>query len=113
VTPAGKDHRLGAVFEAIADPTRRELLRRLVDAEPQTPSDLAQGLPMTRQAVSKHLLALAEAGLIRAEEVGRERRYHLTPEPLGDAISSLIEMGATWDARLRTLRSRLRDERPS
>jgi DNA-binding transcriptional ArsR family regulator len=112
VTPGADDRRLGPVFEAIADPTRRELLRRLVDTDPQTPSDLAQGLPMTRQAVSKHLMALADAGLIRVEEVGRQRRYHLTPEPLGEAISSLIEMGASWDARLETLKVQLRGREP-
>ena len=67
---------------------------------------------MTRQAVSKHLIALAEAGLIRAEDVGRTRRYHLTPEPLGAAISSLIEMGAAWDARLARLEGRLRGKEP-
>jgi DNA-binding transcriptional ArsR family regulator len=103
----GRDDRAGAVFEALADPTRRELLRRLTDDGPTTPTALAADLPISRQAVSKHLSALSEAGLVRAEQQGRERRYRATVAPLSDAVAWIVDVGAAWDDRLSTLRTRL------
>ena len=58
---------------------------------------------MTRQAVAKQLAALAEAGLLRSTKVGRETRYELTPERLGDAAAWLVEVGSRWDERLAAL----------
>ena len=59
-----------------------------------TPTELAAELPVTRQAVTKHLAALAGAGLVEAHREGRETRYRPTPEPLGDAIAWMVDVGA-------------------
>jgi DNA-binding transcriptional ArsR family regulator len=75
-------------------------------------SELARRLPVTRQAVAKHLAALDEAGLISAEQEGRRRRYQLTPGPLADAMGWMAEVGAEWDARLDALHRHLRPESP-
>ena len=77
---------VGAVFAALADPTRREVVRSLAAQPGLTASSLAGELPMTRQAVAKHLNALSGAGLVQARREGRETRYTLTPAPLADAM---------------------------
>jgi DNA-binding transcriptional ArsR family regulator len=69
------------VFQAIADPTRRGLLKLLVDQE--MPVTVISGhFPMSRTAVSKHLRILADAGLVKERKVGRETRYRFNPDPL-------------------------------
>jgi DNA-binding transcriptional ArsR family regulator len=92
-----------AVFAALADPTRRGIYRALAVGDADTASDLARQLPISRQAVSKHLAALAEAGLVASERSGRETRYRPTPEPLQDVAAWMSEVGALWDARLGAL----------
>jgi DNA-binding transcriptional ArsR family regulator len=105
LAPGGDEH-VGAVFAALADPTRREVLRSL-SAEPGlTASHLAGELPITRQAVAKHLSALAGAGLVQARREGRETRYTLTPAPLAEAMEWMAEVGAQWDTRLARLARR-------
>jgi DNA-binding transcriptional ArsR family regulator len=97
------EDRTGAVFGALSDPTRRRLLSS-VAAHPQvTATELAAGLPISRQAVVKHLSALAEAGLLDRERSGREVHYRLTPAPLSDAVSWMAEVGGQWDGRLAAL----------
>jgi DNA-binding transcriptional ArsR family regulator len=96
------------VFEALSDPTRRAVVSRLAEG-PATPTNLAGGLPVSRQAVSKHLEVLREAGLVRSDREGRERRYTLTPEPLADAVSWITAVGGRWDERLDALRAQLAD----
>jgi len=91
---------LDALFDALADPTRRRLLRRLVEDGPDTASHLAADLPVTRQAVVKHLQGLVEAGLATPERRGREVRYRATPAPLAQAVGWLLAAGAQWDERL-------------
>jgi DNA-binding transcriptional ArsR family regulator len=93
-----------AVFAALADPTRRALLRSLSAREANTPTELAALLPVTRQAVSKHLALLEQANLVDAERSGREVRFQATPAPLGDAIAWMTAVGAQWDERLAALR---------
>ena len=78
----GLDDNIGAVFAALADPTRRQVVRSLSRQPDLTASRLAGELPMTRQAVTKHLAALDRAGLVCARREGRETRYTLTPAPL-------------------------------
>jgi len=95
-----------AVFGALADPTRRQLLSAIAE-EPATATELASELPISRQAVVKHLGALSEAGLLARERVGRDVRYHLTPAPLSDAVSWMAEVGGQWDERLAALARRL------
>jgi DNA-binding transcriptional ArsR family regulator len=102
----GLDENLGAVFAALADPTRREVVRSLAQRPGLTASHLAGELPMTRQAVAKHLSALSGAGLVRARREGRETRYTLTPAPLADAIEWMTDVGAQWDERLERLATR-------
>ncbi len=100
------DDRLGAVFAALSDPTRRRLLGRLADQPSATATELAASEPVTRQAVVKHLQSLGEAGLVTPSRAGREVRYALTPAPLEDAVGWMVTVGAQWDRRLDRLRGR-------
>lgn len=99
------------VFSALSDPTRREVIRRLSEEGPITLGELAAELPVTRQAVSKHLIVLEEAGLVEASGDGRRQRYRLTPRPLGDAMGWMIDVGAEWDERLGSLRRHVERDR--
>ena len=99
--------RAGAVFGALADPTRRQLLTALSDRPEATATELASELPISRQAVVKHLTALADAGLLDRERTGREVRYRVTPAPLSDAVSWMTEVGGQWDKRLASLHRQL------
>ena len=94
-----------AVFTALADPTRRAVIGRLAH-EPASASALAHELPVTRQAVAKHLAALDRAGLVAARREGRELRYALNPEPMGEAMAWMASVGAQWDERLTRLARR-------
>jgi DNA-binding transcriptional ArsR family regulator len=94
------------VFAALADPTRREVVRTLSRRPDLTASRLAGELPMTRQAVAKHLGALDRAGLVQARRQGRETRYSLTPAPLAEAMDWMAEVGERWDERLARLAER-------
>jgi DNA-binding transcriptional ArsR family regulator len=96
------------VFSALSDPSRRQLLEALAGREEASLSELAAELPVTRQAVSKHLAALGEAGLVSSSRAGRETRYRLTPGALADAVSWIESVGAKWDERLARLRDHLR-----
>jgi len=91
------------VFTALADPTRREVLRSLAQRPDLTASRLAGELPITRQAVAKHLAALQRAGLVEPRRQGRETHYTITPAPLMDAMTWMAEVGAEWDQRLERL----------
>jgi ArsR family transcriptional regulator, cadmium/lead-responsive transcriptional repressor len=95
-----------AVFAALADPTRRAVLRSLADRPELTASRLAGELPVTRQAVAKHLAALHRAGLVEAHRQGRETRYEVTPAPLVEAMGWMADVGRRWDARLARLAAR-------
>jgi DNA-binding transcriptional ArsR family regulator len=97
----------GGVFEALADANRRRLLGFLAERGTATATELAAELPVTRQAVAKHLAALRDAGLVAGERRGRETRYRLTPAPLGDAMEWMARVGAEWDERLRGLEAYL------
>jgi DNA-binding transcriptional ArsR family regulator len=94
-----------AVFAALADPSRRFVLETLASQGTATPTELAADLPVTRQAVAKHLAALRSAGLIEASRAGRETRYALTPAPLASAVEWIEEVGAAWDERLGALKA--------
>jgi DNA-binding transcriptional ArsR family regulator len=101
------DRRLGAVFSALADPTRRRLLGRLAEQQSATATELAAAEPVSRQAIVKHLRSLDEAGLVASSRAGREVRYALTPAPLEDAAGWMETVGAEWDRRLARLRGKL------
>jgi len=101
------ERRVDAVFSALSDPTRRAVMRSLSDDGPSTLAELAARLPVTRQAVAKHLEALADAGLVAASAEGRSRRYRLTPRPMTEAMAWMTDVGAEWDERLDALRQHL------
>lgn len=92
----------GAVFEALSDPIRRTLLSQIA-SHPATATELANELPISRQAVSKHLSCLSRAGLLARERAGRDVRYRVTPAPLSDAMSWMVLVGGEWDDRLARL----------
>lgn len=96
---------IGPVFAALADPTRRHVVETLLrDGSTSVPA-LAAGLPITRQAVAKHLATLGDAGLIeRAPGATREVHYRLRPGALAPASEWLQETAATWDDRLTRLK---------
>ena len=94
---------VGAVFAALADPSRRYLVERLAHLGSSTPTELASELPMTRQAVAKHLATLEHAGLVRARREGRQTVYRPDPAPLRDATAWMDRVGVEWDARLEAL----------
>lgn len=93
------------VFAALADPIRRSLLANLAAASPKTATQLSASYPITRQGILKHLQILEEAGLVAVRQSGREKRYSLTPEPLGALEQWLNEIGSLWDARLLRLKA--------
>jgi DNA-binding transcriptional ArsR family regulator len=93
------------VFAALADPMRRSLLVNLAEHSPKTATQLAHEYPITRQGILKHLAILEAAGLVAAQQKGREKRYTLTPEPLGELEQWIKEVSATWDARLLRLKA--------
>jgi DNA-binding transcriptional ArsR family regulator len=98
------------VFVAVADPTRRLLMERLRRDGAQSISRLSDGLPITRQAVTKHLDQLRDAGLIRTHKEGRERLHELDAEPLHDVDDWLRPYAEAWDRRLNALRHHLGEE---
>jgi DNA-binding transcriptional ArsR family regulator len=101
-----------AVFQALADPTRRAVLGELAQqASGTTASELARPLPVSRQAVVKHLQVLADAGLVEAERAGREVRFQVRPEPLHDAVAWIADVGGRWDRRLERLKAQLERRR--
>jgi DNA-binding transcriptional ArsR family regulator len=95
------------VFAALADPTRRDVLRAVAERGPVTATAVAGGLPVSRQAVAKHLGLLRDAGLVEAERSGRETRFVARTEPLGELASWAVHAGRRWDARLARLAEHL------
>jgi DNA-binding transcriptional ArsR family regulator len=100
----------GAVFAALADPTRRRIVHELSTDGPLTATQLAPRFGISRQATSKHLLALAEAGLATGEHIGRETRFELDTRPFAEAESWMHAIGGLWDRRLRGLKDFLERE---
>jgi DNA-binding transcriptional ArsR family regulator len=96
------------VFVALADPSRRAILAALAAGGPATATDLATRLPITRQAIAKHLSLLTEAGLLTAEPGERRRvRYRLRAGPMQLAQQFLAALARDWDSPLEALRDHL------
>ncbi len=96
------------VFTALADPSRRAILAALASGGPATATDLAGRLPITRQAIAKHLALLAEAGLVTAEPGERRRvRYRLRSAPMQVAQQFLAALARDWDGPLSALKQHL------
>ena len=102
--PGPEDERVDLVFGALADPTRRHLIELLAAEPGATATGLAATLPISRQAVAKHLKLLHEAGLVSSRRRGRESLFELDPEPLGEAVAWIGSVGAEWDRNLAGLR---------
>jgi len=101
---------MDAVLAAVADPTRRLLLERLRASGPASVTTLTAGLPITRQAVTKHLDTLNAAGLVRVRREGRERLHELDPAPLRTVDDWLRPYAEAWDQRMAALRRHLGEE---
>ncbi len=103
--PKVRRHRLQArIFAALGDETRLLLVLKLGAGQPQSIARLTEGSHLTRQAVTKHLRVLEEAGLVRGEWAGREYRYELEPEPFQDIEEYLAWVSKQWDQALLRLK---------
>ena len=92
------------LWSAIGDPTRRRMLDLLLLAGDGTATSLGQQLPVSRQAVAKHLGVLDRVGLVRGTSAGRERRYRVDEAQLARAVAQLSSVGSAWDARLQRIK---------
>ena len=98
------------VFDALGDPTRRHIVESLSRGEASA-TQLAADLPVTRQAVSKHLTALRDAGLVESRRQGRETLYRVNADPLDAAAAWIVRVGGEWDVRLERLRTLVESRR--
>jgi DNA-binding transcriptional ArsR family regulator len=92
------------LWTALGDPTRRRILDLLLDQGPASASSLGRELPVTRQAVAKHLAVLDRAGLVTSGQAGREVRYGVDAAQFSRACAQLAAVGEAWDGRLRRIR---------
>jgi DNA-binding transcriptional ArsR family regulator len=99
-----------ALFAALADSTRRSILRAVAERGPVTATALSDGLPISRQAVAKHLGLLRDAGLVVADRAGRETHFVAVSASLEDLAAWAEQTGRRWDDRLARLRQRLADQ---
>jgi len=99
------------IFAALADPMRRKLLQNLAENSPRTATQLAgEYHHISRQGILKHLNILEEAGLVRVQQFGREKRYSFTPEPLSELEQWIKDIGSKWDERLLRLKAFVESE---
>lgn len=108
---AAAEARLDRTFQALGDPTRRAILRRLRRGS-ATISRLAEPFPISLAAVSKHVAVLERAGLIHREVEGREHHCHLEPAPLAEASTFTESYRTFWEERLDALEDHVRSKRP-
>ncbi|GAA0923885.1 metalloregulator ArsR/SmtB family transcription factor [Kribbella koreensis] len=92
------------LWSAIGDPTRRRMLDLLLTTGEGTATTLGQQLPVTRQAVAKHLTVLDRVGLVQSRSAGREKLYHVNEAQLARAVTQLTSVTAAWDARLHRIK---------
>ena len=92
------------LWSAVGDPTRRRMLDLLLAEGGGTATSLSEQLPVTRQAVAKHLGVLDRVGLVHVTPAGREMRYRVDDAQLERAVAQLNQVGSTWDARLRRIK---------
>jgi ArsR family transcriptional regulator, cadmium/lead-responsive transcriptional repressor len=92
------------LWSAVGDPTRRRMLDLLLSEGSGTATNLSDHLPVTRQAVAKHLAVLDRVGLVHASTAGRERHYRVDEAQLARAVAQLTEVGAAWDARMQRIK---------
>ncbi len=99
-----------AIYQALGDPTRLEIIQRLGDRGPMPTLELVEGLGMTRQAATKHLLVLENAGLVQSRTEGRQVVRELRLEVLNEAENWLAKRTAMWDQKLDALKRLLEGE---
>jgi len=92
------------LWSAIGDPTRRRILDLLLADGDGTATTLSEQLPVTRQAVAKHLDVLDRVAMVTSAPVGREKRYRVDEVQLARAVAQLASVGRAWDARLQRIR---------
>ncbi|MGH2466843.1 MAG: ArsR/SmtB family transcription factor [Candidatus Limnocylindrales bacterium] len=92
------------LWAALGEPSRLSVLNALLERGDGTPTMLAHRLPLTRQAVSKHLVVLSRAGLVAGRRQGREVRYVVDPERLTEAARTMNAVAAQWDHRLAAIK---------
>ena len=100
----GRGGAVDELWAAVADPTRRRMLDVLLTEGEGTATTLARELPVTRQAVAKHLAVLHRAGLVEGARQGREVRYAVRPQQLDAAARSMASVAARWDQRLMAIK---------
>ncbi|MFI9007968.1 ArsR/SmtB family transcription factor [Actinosynnema sp. NPDC053489] len=106
--PADVEAAAEQVFTALADPTRRAILAALASGGPATATDLACRLPISRQAIAKHLARLTDVGLVTAEPGERRRvRFRLRSAPMRVAQQYLASLARDWDGPLNALKDHL------
>ncbi len=92
------------LWSAVGDPTRRRMLDLLLSEGSGTATSLSEQLPVTRQAVAKHLLVLDRVGLVHATTAGREKQFRVDQAQLARAVAQLADVGAAWDSRLQRIK---------
>jgi predicted ArsR family transcriptional regulator len=92
------------LWSAVGDPTRRRLLDLLLSDGRGTATSLSEQLPVTRQAVAKHLVVLDRVGLVHATTIGREKQFRVDQAQLTRAVAQLADVGAAWDSRLQRIK---------
>lgn len=100
-------HRYARVYSALGDPTRLQLLERLGADGPCSIAALTDGTPITRQAISRHLRTLEQAGLVRSSHEGRECLWSPRPDGLREARAHIARISSHWDEALQRLRSQV------
>jgi predicted transcriptional regulator len=92
------------LWSAVGDPTRRRMLDLLLREGRATATSLSEHLPVTRQAVAKHLVVLDRVGLVHSTTSGREKQFRVDQAQLARAVVQLADVGAAWDARLQRIK---------
>ena len=92
------------LWAAIGDPTRQQLLDRILEAGGATATALARDLPITRQGIAKHLTVLERAGLVQGTRTGREVRFTVREDRLDQAARRMAQILASWDERLAAIK---------
>lgn len=100
---------MSSLFNALGDPNRLRIVTRLCDGGPCSTSEVAEVIPVSRQATTKHLLLLESAGLVSSQRSGRERIWRMRPAPLADASEYLSKLSQRWDRALDRLRAHVED----
>lgn len=102
--------RAAPLFDALGDPNRLRIIVRLCDRGPSSTTQVTQSIAITRQAASKHLELLADAGLVSSRRRGRERIWTVRTEPLAHASDYLDQLSRRWDAAIDRLRAYVEDD---